>query len=54
MSEKRTKFDKALRQADQVEKRTEARPEQSPSKRKPRENFSQGAVRIVREATEKP
>jgi len=54
MSEKRTKSDKALRQADQVEKRTEARPEQNPNKRKPRQDFSQGAARIVREATEKP
>jgi hypothetical protein len=54
MSEKRTKSDRALRQADQVEKRTEARPEQNPKKRKPREDFSQGAARIVREATGKP
>ena len=38
MSEKRTKSDKALRQADRVEKRTEARPEQNPKKRKPRED----------------
>ncbi len=54
MSEKRTKSDKALRQADQVEKRTEARPEQTPKKPKPGEDFSQAAARIVREATEKP
>jgi len=54
MSEKRTKSDKALRQADQVEKRTEARPEQTPKKRKPGEDFSQAAPQIVREATEKP
>jgi hypothetical protein len=32
MAKKRTKSDKALRQADQVEKRTEARPEQIPKK----------------------
>lgn len=53
MSEKRTKSDKALRQADRVEKRTEALPEQTPKKRKPGEDFSQAAARIVREATEK-
>jgi hypothetical protein len=53
MSEKRTKSDKALRQADRVEKRTEARPEQTPKKRKPREGFSQAAAQIVREAKEK-
>lgn len=54
MSEKRTKSDKALRQADRVEKRTEARPEQNPKKRKPREDVHQAAAPIVREATEKP
>jgi len=48
------KSDKALRQADRVEKRTEARPEQTPKKRKPGEDFSQAAARIVREATERP
>jgi len=53
MSEKRTKSDKALRQADQVEKRTEERPEQTPKKPNPGEDFSQAAARIVREATEK-
>jgi hypothetical protein len=51
MAKKRTKSDKAQRQADQVEKRTETRPEQTP-KRKPSEDFSQTAARIVREATE--
>jgi hypothetical protein len=49
MAKKRTKADKALRQADRVEKRTDARPEQTPEK--PREDFSQAAARIVREAT---
>jgi len=49
-SEKRTKSDEGLRQADQVEKR----PEQNPNRRKPREDFGQGAARIVREATENP
>ena len=47
MSEKRTKSDKAMRQADQVEKRTEARPEQNPKKRKPAEDFSQSAHKYV-------
>jgi hypothetical protein len=51
MAKKRTKSDKAQRQADQVEKRTEAHPDQTPKKRK-REDFSQAAARIVREATE--
>ncbi len=50
MAKKRTKADKALRQANQVEKRTEARPEQTPKKRKP-EVFSQAAARIVKEAS---
>jgi hypothetical protein len=52
MAKKRTKADKALRQSDQVEKRTETRPEQTPKKGKPREDFSQAAARIVRKATE--
>jgi hypothetical protein len=50
MAKKRTKADKALCQANQVEKRTEARPEQTPKKRKP-EDFSRAAARVVREAT---
>lgn len=54
MSEKRTKSDEALRQADQAEKRTEARPEQDPKKRKSGEDFSQAAAPIVRDAMEKP
>ena len=54
MSEKRTKSDKALRQADQAEKRTEAWPQPDPKKHKPGEDFSQADARIVREATEKP
>jgi hypothetical protein len=37
MAKKRTKADKALRQADQVGKRTESRPEQTPKKQKPGE-----------------
>ncbi|MBZ5615848.1 MAG: hypothetical protein LAO23_17720 [Acidobacteriia bacterium] len=51
MAKKRTKSDKAQRQANQVEKRTEARPEQAPKKPKSSEDFSQAAARIVREAT---
>jgi hypothetical protein len=51
MAKKRTESDKAQRQANQVEKRTETRPEQTPKKPKT-EDFSQAAARIVREATE--
>ena len=54
MSEKRTKSDKALRQADRAERRTEALRDQTPKKRKPGEDLSQPAARIVREASEKP
>jgi hypothetical protein len=50
MAKKRTKADKALRQANQLEKRTEARPEQTPKKRA-HEDSSQAAVRIVKQAT---
>jgi hypothetical protein len=53
MATKRTKADKAQRQANQLEKRADARPEQTPKKRRPpREDFSQAAARIVRHATE--
>jgi len=52
MAKKRTKAHKALRQADHAEKRTEARPEQTPKKGKPDEDFSQAAARFIREATE--
>jgi hypothetical protein len=53
MATKRTKADKAQRQANQLEKRADARPEQTPKKRRlPREDFSPAAARIVREATE--
>lgn len=51
MAKKRTKFDKSQRQANQLEKRVDTRPEQTPKKRAPREDFSQAAVQIVREAT---
>jgi hypothetical protein len=53
MATKRTKADKAQRQANQLEKRADARPEQTPKKRRPpREDFSQAAARIVKHATE--
>ncbi|HYN14649.1 MAG TPA: hypothetical protein VES66_02535 [Terriglobales bacterium] len=50
MAEKRTKSDKAQRQSDQLEKK--ARHPAPKKKQAPRENFSQAAVRIVRQATE--
>jgi hypothetical protein len=53
MSEKRTKFDKAQRQADQLEKKASRRPAQNRKKKTIREDFSQAAVRIVREVTDK-
>jgi len=46
MSEKRTRADKAQREADQLEKKASHRPPQNRGK-KPREDFSQAAVRIV-------
>ena len=51
MSEKRTKADKAQRQADQLEKKAR-HPAPKKKKKAPREDFSQAAARIVREATE--
>jgi hypothetical protein len=50
MAEKRTKADKALRQANQLEKK--ARHPGAGKKKPPREDFSQAAARIVRQATE--
>ena len=52
MSEKRTKADKAQREADQLDKKLSRRPPQNQG-RKPREDFNQAAVRIVEEAAEK-
>jgi hypothetical protein len=52
MSEKRTKADKGQREADQLEKKSSHRPPQNQGK-KAREDFSQAAVRIGREATDK-
>ena len=51
MAQKRTKADKAQRKADQLEKK--ARHPAAKKKKALREDFSQAAVRIVREATEK-
>jgi len=51
MAQKRTKADRAQRQADQLEKKAR---HPSPMKKKAkREDFTQAATRIVREATEK-
>ena len=50
MSEKRTKADKAQRQADQLDKK--ARHPAGKKKKTPREDLSQAATQIVREATE--
>jgi hypothetical protein len=43
MATKRTKADKAQRQSDQLEKKSERRPEQETSKRKVRKDFSRAA-----------
>jgi hypothetical protein len=51
MAKKRTKTDKAQRQADELESKVERRPAQVPKKTTTREDFSQAAARIVREAT---
>jgi len=52
MAKKRTKFDKSQRQANQLEKRVDTRPEQTPKKRAPQGDFSQVGVRLVKEAAE--
>src|ERR1700757_3484696 len=52
MSEKRTKADKAQREADLLGKKSSHRPPQNQGK-KPREDFNQAAVRKVEEAAEK-
>jgi hypothetical protein len=43
MASKRTKADKAQRQADQLEKKAERRPEQAKNKRKLHKDFSRAA-----------
>jgi hypothetical protein len=53
MATKRTKADKAQRQADELESKSERRPEQIPKKTLTPEDFSQAAPRTVREATKK-
>jgi hypothetical protein len=50
MAEKRTKADKAQRQADQLEKKAHP-PGPKKKKKAPSDNFSQTAARIIREAT---
>jgi len=52
MSEKRTKADKAQREADLLDKKSSHRPPQNQGK-KPREDFNHAAVRKVEEAAEK-
>ena len=52
MAEKRTKADKAQREADLLDKKSCHRPPQNQRKR-PREDFNQAAMRIVEEAAEK-
>jgi hypothetical protein len=47
MAKKRTKVDKAQRQANQLEKRVDTCPEQTPKKPQASEDFSQIAARIV-------
>jgi hypothetical protein len=53
MANKRTKVDKAQRQADQLEKKTSRRPPQNQKKGAVREDVNQAAARIVKEAAEK-
>jgi hypothetical protein len=50
MSEKRTKADKAQRQADQLEKKTFRRPAKNQKKKTPREDMNKTAPRIVGDA----
>jgi len=52
MSEKRSKSDKAQREADQLEKKAGRRPPQN-QRKKPREDLNEADVRVVEEAEEK-
>lgn len=52
MAKKRSKLDKSQRQADQLEKRADTRPEQAPKKRTPGENINQAAARITKQITQ--
>jgi hypothetical protein len=49
MAKKRTKVDKAQRQADELESKLERRPAQVPEKTATREDFSPAAPSSVRE-----
>jgi hypothetical protein len=51
MAKKRTKADKAQRQADELESKLDRRPAPAPKKTTTREDFSPAAAPIVREAT---
>ncbi|MBZ5657626.1 MAG: hypothetical protein LAO56_20360 [Acidobacteriia bacterium] len=51
MATKRTKADKAQRQADELESKSERRPAQVPKKTTTPEDFSQAAARSVRDAS---
>jgi hypothetical protein len=51
MSRKRTKADRAQRQADQLENKASRRPAQNRKEKASLEDLSQAAVRIVREAS---
>ncbi|MBZ5667602.1 MAG: hypothetical protein LAO30_23770 [Acidobacteriia bacterium] len=53
MATKRTKADKAQRQADELESKSERRPAQAPKKTPTPEDFSQAAAKTVSEDTEK-
>ncbi|MFI5102665.1 MAG: hypothetical protein ACHP9V_04750 [Terriglobales bacterium] len=53
MATKRTKADKAQRQADDLESKSERRPAQVPKKTTTPKDFGQAAARTVREATQK-
>jgi hypothetical protein len=50
MATKRTKADKAQRQADELESKLERRPAQVPKKKATREDFAKPMLGIVREA----
>jgi len=52
MAEKRTKSDKAQRQADQLEEKSDRRPTQNQKRKATREEVNRAAVRVVRQATD--
>jgi len=53
MATKRTRADKAQRQADELESKSERRPAQVPKKAPMPEDFSQAVASTVRVATKK-